>query len=130
MKAGLTQVEAAQALGISRTAITKWENGDSIPKRHSIATVAKLYGCEPIDLLQGSELAERERCSVALRAMRDKAVYQAREAKNTISRVAWIYSQVGAYEPAEQLDLLDSEEAKRLCDEMLTLQNITEGENE
>lgn len=48
---GMTQEFVAQALGISRQAVSKWENGTSEPTTNLIA-LAKLFGMAPEDLLQ------------------------------------------------------------------------------
>ena len=53
---GLTQEELAQALYVSRTAISKWESGRGYPSIDSLKTIAKFF-CVTIDeLLSGDEL--------------------------------------------------------------------------
>ena len=52
---GLTQEELAQALFVSRTAISKWESGRGYPNIDSLKAIAKFY-CVTIDeLLSGEE---------------------------------------------------------------------------
>ena len=52
---GLTQEELAQALYVSRTAISKWESGRGYPNIESLKAIAKFY-CVTIDeLLSGEE---------------------------------------------------------------------------
>lgn len=49
---GMTQEFVAQALGISRQAVSKWENGTSEPTTTNLIALAKLFGVEPEDLLR------------------------------------------------------------------------------
>ena len=43
VNAGYSQEQAAKLLGISRTILSKWENGDSEPKRSQMELMAKTY---------------------------------------------------------------------------------------
>ena len=43
--AKLTQNAVAKAVGVSRAAVTQWENGLTKPKGEYIHALAKLYGC-------------------------------------------------------------------------------------
>ena len=45
-RAGLTQVEAAEALGVSQEAVCTWETGRAMPTARRMPEVAKLYGCK------------------------------------------------------------------------------------
>lgn len=53
---GLTQEELAQALFVSRTAISKWESGRGYPSIDSLKALAAFYRVTIDDLLSGSEL--------------------------------------------------------------------------
>lgn len=53
---GLTQEELAQALYVSRTAISKWEAGRGYPNIDSLKAIAKFFGVTIDDLLSGNEL--------------------------------------------------------------------------
>ena len=44
--AGFTQVEAADALGVTQEAICAWESGKAMPMARRMPEVAKLYGCK------------------------------------------------------------------------------------
>lgn len=52
-KAGLTQEELAEKLGISPQAVSKWENDISCPDIMSIPNVAKILGVSTDTLLSG-----------------------------------------------------------------------------
>jgi len=54
-----TQEELAQRLNISRSQITKWENGDQIPDLVSLEKLSTLYGVS-IDYLIGKELLKKD----------------------------------------------------------------------
>ena len=59
----LTQEELAQALYVSRTAISKWESGRGYPSIDSLKAIAKFFGVTIDDLLSGEEaltIAEEE----------------------------------------------------------------------
>ena len=53
---GLTQEELAQALYVSRTAISKWESGRGYPNIDSLKAIAKFFGVTIDELLSGDEL--------------------------------------------------------------------------
>lgn len=55
LSAGLTQDEAAAALGITRTAISMWETGDSLPRADMLPRISNLYHCEISDLYSAAE---------------------------------------------------------------------------
>ena len=60
---GLTQEELAEALFVSRTAISKWESGRGYPNIDSIKGISKFFAVSIDDLLSGEKLmsiAERE----------------------------------------------------------------------
>lgn len=43
-KAGLSQMELAERLGVSRQAVSRWESGDTTPTMDKLKTLAKIYG--------------------------------------------------------------------------------------
>jgi DNA-binding XRE family transcriptional regulator len=49
----VTQEFVAEALGVSRQAVSKWENGVSDPSTSNLLALAKLYGIPVEDLLKG-----------------------------------------------------------------------------
>ncbi len=48
----MTQEFVAEHLGVSRQAVSKWENGSSDPSTSNLLALAKLYGISPEDLLR------------------------------------------------------------------------------
>ena len=56
-KAGLTQEELAEKLGISPQAVSKWENDISCPDIMSIPNIAKILGVSTDTLLSGEAVA-------------------------------------------------------------------------
>lgn len=61
---GLTQEELAQALFVSRTAISKWESGRGYPNIDSLKAIAKFFSVTVDELLSGEEIlsvAEEDR---------------------------------------------------------------------
>ena len=53
---GLTQDELAQALFVSRTAVSKWESGRGIPNIDSLKAISNFFGVTIDELLSGGEL--------------------------------------------------------------------------
>lgn len=43
-RAGLSQMELADRLGVSRQAVSRWESGDTTPTMDKLKTLAKIYG--------------------------------------------------------------------------------------
>ena len=52
----LTQEDLAQALYVSRTAVSKWESGRGYPSIDSLKAIAKFFGVTVDDLLTGEEV--------------------------------------------------------------------------
>ncbi len=60
---GLTQEELAEALYVSRTAVSKWESGRGYPSIDSLKEISKYFSVTVDDLLSGEKLlflAEKE----------------------------------------------------------------------
>lgn len=53
---GLTQEELAEALYVSRTAVSKWESGRGYPNIDSLKAIAKFFNLTVDELLSGEEL--------------------------------------------------------------------------
>lgn len=52
-RAGMTQGELAERLGVDRTTVTKWESGDAMPRADKLPDIAKALGCT-VDELYGN----------------------------------------------------------------------------
>ena len=57
-RAGLSQMELADRLGVSRQAVSRWESGDTTPTMDKLKTLARIYGVS-LDWLC-SDAADRE----------------------------------------------------------------------
>ena len=55
-KKGLTQEELAQALFVSRTAVSKWESGRGYPNIDSLKAIAQFYCVTVDELLSGEQM--------------------------------------------------------------------------
>ena len=55
LRSRLTIQEVADALGVHRNAIYKWEHGKAKPRSDNLMALANLYGCAP-EYLTGIEL--------------------------------------------------------------------------
>ena len=56
--AGFTQEYVAEVLGVSRQAVSKWENGASEPSTANLMALSKLYGLPVDELLRPAETDE------------------------------------------------------------------------
>lgn len=54
MRCKMTQEFVAEALGVSRQAVSKWENGNSDPSTSNLCELAKLYGVPVEELLNAA----------------------------------------------------------------------------
>lgn len=54
-KSGMTQAELAEALNVSRQAISKWEMGTTVPDINNMLSISKIFGVS-IDYLVNDEL--------------------------------------------------------------------------
>ena len=52
VRCNMTQEFVAEHLGVSRQAVSKWENGTSDPSTGNLLSLAKLYGIGPEELLK------------------------------------------------------------------------------
>lgn len=55
---GLSQEELAEALGVSRQAVSKWESGQSSPDLDKIVQLSEYFGVSTDHLLKGTELSD------------------------------------------------------------------------
>jgi transcriptional regulator with XRE-family HTH domain len=60
-KAGLTQSELAEKLGISFQAVSKWENGDSLPDTGLLLPLSDILGVTVDTLLNGGSVVMKDR---------------------------------------------------------------------
>ena len=51
-RCGMTQEFVAEAMGVSRQAVSKWENGTADPSTSNLLKLAKLYSIAPEDLIR------------------------------------------------------------------------------
>ena len=55
IKCQMTQEFVAEALGVSRQSVSKWENGTSDPNTSNLIALAKLYNVSAEDLIKSVE---------------------------------------------------------------------------
>ena len=51
---GLTQEQFAEALGVTRQSVSKWESGQSYPEMEKLVQMCDLFGCDLETLMRGS----------------------------------------------------------------------------
>lgn len=52
LRCQMTQEFVAEAIGVSRQAVSKWESGTSDPSTSNLLALAKLFGVSPEELLR------------------------------------------------------------------------------
>ena len=52
---GISQEALGERLGVSRQAVSKWENGTSDPSTANLLALAKLFGVSPEELLNAAQ---------------------------------------------------------------------------
>lgn len=55
LRCKMTQEFVAEALGVSRQAVSKWENGTSDPSTSNLIALSKLYGVSSEELLRATQ---------------------------------------------------------------------------
>ena len=60
LRCKMTQEFVAEALGVSRQAVSKWENGTSDPSTSNLISLARLYGVSSEDLLKSTENGKQD----------------------------------------------------------------------
>lgn len=58
IRAGLTQPQVSEALGIPQSTIACWETGRALPRADKLPALAKLFKCSIDELLKGDEKDE------------------------------------------------------------------------
>ena len=91
-KKGLSQLELAEALGVSRQAVSRWEVGASAPGTENLLALSRLYGV-PLDELVGgpARAAEPEAGPNA----REAELVRARRLNRALAGLHW-----GRHNPA------------------------------
>ena len=54
-RCGMTQEFVAERMGVSRQAVSKWENGTADPSTSNLLKLAKLYEISPEELLRSAQ---------------------------------------------------------------------------
>lgn len=83
--AGRTQEEAAEALGVSRQTISKWETGETLPDIVQCQNLAALYGTDLDRLVAFDPEAQRVHDAIA------------HTAENLVDRIDWTHAWAGKY---------------------------------
>lgn len=60
MASGLSQGQAANALGIARQSISRWETGQAVPTEENLAALARIYGVTVDELRYGEKRPAQE----------------------------------------------------------------------
>lgn len=50
-----TQLSLAKKLGVSQSAVAKWENGDTFPRTNILQKMSELFNCTIDELVKGEK---------------------------------------------------------------------------
>lgn len=67
----LSQEQLAEKLGVSRQAISKWENGSAMPETEKLVTISEYFGVSMDVLLGKKEVENKDR----IKSLKTKHVY-------------------------------------------------------
>lgn len=83
---GLSQLELAEALNVSRRAISRWENGIVVPSTENIVTISEFFGVQVDSLIDGSIAIQPEKSA--------SVVKNEVHAENAKGDYGWVGNQV------------------------------------
>ena len=97
---GLTQEELAEALFVSRTAISKWESGRGVANIESLKAISKFFSVSIDELLSGEEILK----------IADEDVYKRQDAEKTYGDTDDILAGfIDAYGTEDMANAIDTE---------------------
>jgi len=82
---GLSQEQLAEMLGVSRQAVSKWENGQSLPEVEKLITMGELFGVTIDYILKGDSLPTED----------DRKQHTSRNGSQIVSAVALMLILIG-----------------------------------
>lgn len=90
-KIGMSQVDLADALGVSRQSVSKWETGESNPEVSKIPQLAKLFGVTADWLLSEEDAPAAPTHAVSSKAWPDWVDQLPTSLGNLIKRFGWLF---------------------------------------
>ena len=82
---GLSQTEAAEELGVTRQAISKWESGRAFPSMEKLIALSRLYGVPLEELyVDNTEQGMEARAEIPLESERENRTKRGRSRKTVI----------------------------------------------
>ncbi|MGD9761854.1 MAG: helix-turn-helix domain-containing protein [Candidatus Izemoplasmatales bacterium] len=107
---GMTQNELADALFVSRQAVSKWEMGNSIPSLEVLLEMTKLFNVSIDYILDGSELSSHDYQSMFMQYPRESVIFHFLNSNHLNEDIKNIFY------------LLKPKERKQMIDQIITKQ--------
>lgn len=73
-RSGMTQEGLADALGVSRQSVSKWESDGSFPEMEKLVQLCDLFGC-PLDMLVRGDVEANHPAKRRMRSRRGKRAW-------------------------------------------------------
>lgn len=87
----ISQVELAEALEVSRQAVSKWESGASVPSMESFVALSRLYGIPVDELLEGTAENREEEKTPEEEKARNPAVSASKPETEACHSQKWVW---------------------------------------
>ncbi|MDD3865972.1 MAG: helix-turn-helix transcriptional regulator [Candidatus Izemoplasmatales bacterium] len=107
---GMTQEELADALFVSRQAVSKWEMGKSLPSIDSLVEMTKLFDVTIDYILDGSEINDHDYQSMFMQYPRESVIYHFLNSNHINDDIKNIFY------------LLTTKERRQIIDQLITRQ--------
>jgi len=109
---GMTQNDLADALFVSRQAVSKWEMGKSLPSIEVLIEMTKLFDITIDYMLDGSELSDHDYSSMFMQYPRESVIYHFLNSNHLNEDIKNIFYLLTIKERKQMIDQLMS---KQIC---------------
>ena len=99
---GFTQKELGELMGVTNKAVSKWENGASLPRAEELAKLSVILGCSIEELLKGRRLEDEDSTG---EHNETEPISKPRELTEEERRIRELYA---PYDPNRKTDMYDS----------------------
>ena len=92
----MSQRQLAEAIGVSRKAVSRWESGESVPENLQLVLIARTIGIDMKTLTRGTDLASFEEPRM-LEPVQDETVPEVQVVEKIVERIRVVEKPVVEY---------------------------------